>query len=806
VALCERRAGLLVALLFALGALALWPTLKLELHTSLLEILPREHPAVQAFERVGPRQISSTNLVLIVESPDAAKNRAFIEALKPKLSPLIGKLFTEIQWKPETEVPEFAAKQKWLYAPLEDLGKAESLLDRLIASRKHPLVVDLEDKDPEDELKELRERLNQKLPHRDDSPFFEVRAKDGLFHDGVMLWRRGGGLASVGDQEFVDEIKKLIAEVGPEKFDPKMQVEYSGAIPAALAEQEAVRDDLSFATTVCASLVLLAIWLYFRRLAVLLVVGAPAVLGVLLSLALARFTIHYLNQNTAFLISIILGNGINTPIVLMARYGEERRAGAAVGPAMASAMASTFRGTLAAMIATSIAYGCLLVTSLRGLNQFGLVGGAGMMLVWAMTFLLVPPAVLLGERWKPGLLTPRENWWRPPFRAIGRLGERAPGWLAAIVVVGCAVAVLPAWRYLKDPLEYNFDNLRMKNDKAARLWQLMYDLGMGNVGAGYIATDGVILVDTPEQADQVADAIWAEDQKRGDKRVLKAVHTLNKWLPEHQKEKLEKLQAIRAKIDANRRYMEDDEAAEVQRWRPPDDLHALTVNELPKRIRENFTEVDGTMGRFVGLDADPTRYVEGNGRELIRLSRALEVTTLGKRWVAMATATVFAGMLETIQTDGPKLLLFAAAGVALLCLIVFGVRGSLPVMLSLLLGVGWLIAFLGVYQLKLNFLNFVAVPITLGIGTEYAANLWARLQKERETSISEVIGETGSAVALCSLTTIIGYSSLLLARNGALQSFGKVADLGEITSLATALLVLPVVVWIVGRRRSAKSD
>jgi len=46
-------------------------------------------------------------------------------------------------------------------------------------------------------------------------------------------------------------------------------------------------------------------------------------------------------------------------------------------------------------------------------------------------------------------------------------------------------------------------------------------------------------------------------------------------------------------------------------------------------------------------------------------------------------------------------------------------------------------------------------------------------------------------VALCSTTTIIGYSSLFMASNGALRSFGKLADLGEVGCLLAALLFVP---------------
>ena len=50
---------------------------------------------------------------------------------------------------------------------------------------------------------------------------------------------------------------------------------------------------------------------------------------------------------------------------------------------------------------------------------------------------------------------------------------------------------------------------------------------------------------------------------------------------------------------------------------------------------------------------------------------------------------------------------------------------------------------------------------------------------------------TGGAVTLCSLTTVIGYSSLLVAHNRALVSFGVLANLGELACLVSALLALP---------------
>jgi len=163
-----------------------------------------------------------------------------------------------------------------------------------------------------------------------------------------------------------------------------------------------------------------------------------------------------------------------------------------------------------------------------------------------------------------------------------------------------------------------------------------------------------------------------------------------------------------------------------------------------------------------------------------------------------------ADIVQTITDDGvyAGLLSFVAVTV-LTMLIMRSVRHASWVLASLCLGVLWMFGALGAFGIKFNFVNFVGVPITLGVGADYAANVWARVRAEPGSPIKEVIADTGSAVALCSLTTIIGYGSLLLASNRALQSFGKLAMIGEITCLLAALMALPALIQLLRRRGRA---
>jgi predicted RND superfamily exporter protein len=155
-----------------------------------------------------------------------------------------------------------------------------------------------------------------------------------------------------------------------------------------------------------------------------------------------------------------------------------------------------------------------------------------------------------------------------------------------------------------------------------------------------------------------------------------------------------------------------------------------------------------------------------------------------------------ADIIEAIRRDGLVATLAAFGLVLAVVIAIFRQgRATLYVVGSLCLGVLWLVALTIATGVKLNFANFIAFPITFGIGVDYSVNVVSRYLQDRG-DVTQAIRSTGGAVGLCSLTTIIGYSSLLLAENRALFSFGVIAVLGEIACLVTAVLVLPALLLL----------
>jgi predicted RND superfamily exporter protein len=120
-------------------------------------------------------------------------------------------------------------------------------------------------------------------------------------------------------------------------------------------------------------------------------------------------------------------------------------------------------------------------------------------------------------------------------------------------------------------------------------------------------------------------------------------------------------------------------------------------------------------------------------------------------------------------------------------------------------GILGMIALCHLVGLKVNFLDLVALPITIGIGIDYSVNLAVRARQDGDNPAANLLGTTGGAVVLCSLTTIIGYGSLLLSENAGIRSFGLAAMLGELACLSAALLLVPgLLLWLRRRRATAR--
>ena len=111
-----------------------------------------------------------------------------------------------------------------------------------------------------------------------------------------------------------------------------------------------------------------------------------------------------------------------------------------------------------------------------------------------------------------------------------------------------------------------------------------------------------------------------------------------------------------------------------------------------------------------------------------------------------------------------------------------------------------------VIYFKINFFNFIALPLTFGVGVDYSINISLRFREEKNKSAADIIKSTGWAVVVCSLTTIAGYFVLTRSTNQAVAQFGAMAIIGEFVSIFAAMLLIPSLVIVIKRLKRKFSN
>src|SRR5438132_7182936 len=430
-----------------------------DLRTDLRELLPQGAPAAVALAELEKRIGGLSHLAIVVRTNDLKAGERFVDALAATLKELPPSLVAQVHWRVDAE-KEFLDRHGALYADVKDLIAARDALRSQIA-KANPLLVDLAEETenpPAVNLDEVVGRVKAAYARLDRYPDGYLAGEGG--HTLVMLLSPPGAAVSLeDDQRIFSAVDNKVKALNPKSFHPSIEIGYGGEIKGLIEAQEALVRDLALSSTLTLTAVGLALILYYRTIRAVPLLTMPLFTGVALTFALSRGVIHYLNPNTAFLGSIIVGNGINAGIIFLARYIEERRHGSDIARALPLSLRATWVATFAASAAAAASYGSLGAVSFRGFNQFGFIGTSGMLLCWVTTYLMMPPLIVLAERVRPlreKKISRITGWVAGPYAtALSRHTGR-------VIVASAAIAAAAVWgtlRFVPQPIQYDFRQL-----------------------------------------------------------------------------------------------------------------------------------------------------------------------------------------------------------------------------------------------------------------------------------------------------------------------------------------------------------
>jgi predicted RND superfamily exporter protein len=802
----ERHRRAVLAAAVALFAASAWlVATRLPVRADLSYLLPESARSVRDLRTLERRLAIQDAVLVVVRSSDPAVRSRVAEQLAAGARALPPTLVGEVEVD-DADTRTFLREHAHLFVPLAQLEAARAALQGAIDDAKrdaNPLYVDLDDEDDAAEAAAGTAKLDELLAQRRDALAGLERSgmisPDGTLQIVVVraAFARTDAQQSEALMAGLDRARRDALALAP---GADVEVGFCSGAATTVAEHRGLVRGMLLSSLITALLVAAALWWFLRSLRLVATLGATLALGTVASFGLAAFTVGHLNAATAFLGAIIAGNGVNAGILVLGRYGDRRRETSA-REAMADALSSRLTPTLVASLGAAIAYGGLAATSFRGFADFAVIGGAGMVLCWLATFTVLPVLVL---RFAPATV-PSARGGRVGEAMIRALRIRRPmlvcGAAAALAVVGAVVA----WRFVaRDPFEYDSHHLQSNGREARELarWRDATDraFGRGFGGAGQV----FVAVDQPgEVAQAVAALRKLDDGARPQDRVIGRVRSILDVMPADQDARVAALRSLSAMLaEVPVEDLEPGLARAIEELRPPATIEAITVDDLPPTIAGRLRERDGRHGLVIGVRPAP-ELDDWDGRELIRFSEKLREVRLadGHPPIVSGGALIYADVLSTIRRDAPVVLAWVGGLLLLMVGALVGLdRRALAVITATVLGALAMVSACAVLGLRVTFLDFVALPITLGLGVDYTINLVHDRRAARAADPAEAaLRGSGSAVFVCSLTTIIGYGSLLVSDNQAIRAFGTASLVGEVCCLATAMIVAPAVL-AVGRR------
>lgn len=594
---------------------------------------------------------------------------------------------------------------------------------------------------------------------------------------------------------------------------PDLEFGLTGIPVLETDEMAASNDDSTTASWLALAGVIALYTVVYRGARYPLLTMTTLLVGTAIALGWATLTVGHLNILSATFAVMLIGLG-DYGVIWVAHYDEQRRFGAKMSDALHHTAEHAGPGILTAAFTAALAFGATILADFQAVAELGWIAGWGVLFCAASCFVVLPALIAVSDRRTDGSASASST---ATFLPILEQHPRSVLMFAILLLLGMLSGI--------SQIRYDANLLNMQ---ARGLDSVEWEKQLIGHSAG-LTWDSLSLANTREEAlrlksryeatpgvgrvVEAASLIPADyESKHG---TIVAIHRKLDSLPPTAPE-FSLVTAATAKrlsdgldLEENRLFQNALAALPVEtataRLRAFDvrlrrELHAdllrlrevsqpgrITIEDLPVSFRERFIAANGTY--LVRAFADESLW------DFAALER---FTSAAQNADANATGKAFRTLEGLKQMRSG----FLHAGLAALAVIVVvlwldfrSVRYVLLGLLPLALGLVATLGFLGGLGVPLNPANLIALPLIVGVGVDNGVHV---LHDYRECNGHkwQLKAATGRGIAVASLTTILGFGTLMIARHRGMASLGFTLTIGVTACMAASLVVLPAILKV----------
>ena len=558
-------------------------------------------------------------------------------------------------------------------------------------------------------------------------------------------------------------------------------------------------------------------------------------LGMIWACGCVTLVIGYVTILSIAFGSVLFGLGIDYGVYYVSRYLQVRQHCPDTRDALLQTVRSLAPALTTGAVTSALAFFAAGLTEFSGVAQLGIIAGCGILLCWAAQVIVLPAMIQLADRHWPPKTTPSvldlNDWFSPVFTRPRT---------TLLVVAGCTVLLalgLPN-------LWYDHNLLRMQPaglesvDLEQRLCQQLSR-------SAYYALS---MADSPEE-------LRARQQQFLALPSVERVEDLSMLFPEGVEQKRPLIEAIRRQLDrlpanppqAPAVGLADLEklfggamllaqsdrsgqlAARLAALReaiaqiPPgecqrrfSEFQQRAIEELFLRLRTLYEASNPEPPKPEDLpEAVVVRFV-GSGGKLLQ-----KVYARGSIWdmeemrqfveqVRSVDAEITGNPLQIYEASRQMKQSYELAAVFALLVIVplilldyRSISHTLLAMIPTGLGMLQLFGLMGLIDIPLNPANMLLLPFFIGISVECGVHLVHDFRNQGD-QYKTASPSTTLSVVVNTLTTMVGFATLMIATHRGLQSLGRAMTLAMGCCLVSSL-VLPSILLLFGRHFRSQS-
>ncbi len=557
-------------------------------------------------------------------------------------------------------------------------------------------------------------------------------------------------------------------------------------------------------------------------------------IGMVWAFAFATAAVGHLNILSVSFAVILIGLGIDFSIHYCARYLQLRSAGQNRDRAVLGTAMGVGPGIVTGVLTTAVAFYMASLTEFTGVAELGVIAGGGIVVCGIAALVGLPMLIRLADR--RGSIEHIQPLavagWLDPLMRRPRLALVA----SLSITAACGVGMSQLW-YDHNLLNLQPEDLesvvwehRLLNETNQSCW---YALSVADTPEELLARERLFQqLDCVERTEQVASLLVSEGPGKQEMigRIAESLGPLPSrppLVPLPAPGQLDRVLAELADLlDAHAQSASLGQRVEALRQRlaqlPPNAYYATCGQFQQQLVADLWYRL--TALQQVSDPEPPTahelppelarRFVGREGKLLLKIyakgsvwdMEALEQFVIAVRSVdPQATGKPLQTFEASRQMERcyRQAAYYALAAIFVLLLIDFGsIRDTLLAMLPLAAAMVQLFGLLGAFGIPLNPANIVVLPLILGIGVDDGVHVVHDFR--RQGGRYRISNSTAGSILLTSLTTMVGFGSLMIADHRGIESLGKVMVLGSLTCWFSSIIILPCILRLVSLHEEAR--